>query len=120
MNTAQPQRTWDKVESITSLCLLVVLVSVIGCRLIFAPWWPMPVLDLVASSIAVALITASLWVARHRRSWRLWVVAYASATQLVPMVCRTPALILPLVGALVPVAVLLVCLAALSKKKPAH
>lgn len=117
MNSAsKPQGSWDKVEKITSLCLLTVLVSFIGCRLLFAPWWPLPALDFALSLLAVVLVTGSFWFARHSRSSRLWVIGCASATQLVPMVCREPALLLPLLGALIPVSILLLCLATLSKK----
>jgi hypothetical protein len=66
--------------------------------------------------VALALILASFWFARHSRRWRLAITAFAGATQLVPMVVRNPLLLLPLLGALIPVAILVGCLVALSKK----
>jgi hypothetical protein len=109
---------WAKVEQTTSLCLQLVLLSFIGSRLSFAAWWPLPTLDFVVSALAVLLLAISLRVARGRpqRTWRLGVIAYASATQLLPMVCREPALLLPLLGALIPVVILAGCLFALSRK----
>lgn len=114
------QGRWSKVESTTSLCLQLVLLSFIGSRLAFAAWWPLPALDFVISAIAVLLLAISLRFARARsqRGWRLGVIAYASATQLVPMVCREPVLLLPLLGALIPLAILAGCLFALSRKPP--
>ncbi len=119
MNTpSPPPGSWDKVERITSLCLIVSLLSFIGSRLVFAVWWPMHPLDFVISSIAVVLLTVSFWFAPHRRSWRLAVIGYAGATQIAPMVWREPALLLPLLGGLIPVGILLGSLIALSKKRP--
>jgi len=68
------------------------------------------------SVIALVLVVGSFWFARHSRRWRLWIIAFASATQLVPMVIRQPVLLFPLLGALIPVAILVGCLVALSKK----
>ncbi len=117
MNTPAPARgTWDKVEFYTSYFLLLVLASVIGTRLGFDGVWQMPTLDLVLSITALLLVIGSFWFARQRRRWRLWIIAFASATQLVPMVVREPVLLLPLLGALIPVAILVGCLVALSKK----
>ena len=112
------EERWAKVEQTTSLCLQLVLLSFIGSRLAFAAWWPLPTLDFVISALAVLLLVISLRVARGRlqRGWRLGVIAYASATQLVPMVCREPVLLLPLLGALIPVVILAGCLFALSRK----
>jgi len=115
MNTPPPQASWGKVEKITSLCLISTLLAFIGSRLIFAVWWPMHTLDFTISTIAVALLVASFRFAARRR-WRIGVIAYASATQIVPMVVREPVLLLPLLGGLIPVAILLGCLIALSKK----
>ena len=109
---------WDKVEFYTSYFLMAVLASVIGTRLGFDGVWQMPKVDLVLSIIALLLVIGSFWFARHHRRWRLWIVAFASATQLVPMVVREPVLLLPLLGALIPVAILVGCLVALSKKRP--
>ena len=119
MNTPAPVRgTWDKVEFYTSYFLLAVLASVIGTRLGFDGVWRMPTVDLTLSIIALLLVAGSFWFARHRRRWRLWIIAFASATQLVPMVVREPVLLFPLLGALIPVAILVGCLMALSKKRP--
>ncbi|BFI95959.1 MAG: hypothetical protein RSP_14690 [Rhodanobacter sp.] len=109
-------RGWDKVEFWSSYFLLAVLGSVILTRLGFVGVWPMPVLDLVLGGIALALILASPWIARRRRDLRIGIVAYATATQLVPLSVRHPALLLPLLGALLPVAIMIWALFALSRK----
>ncbi|EIL96334.1 LrgA [Rhodanobacter thiooxydans] len=117
MNTpASGHGRWGRVEFYTSFFLLAVLATVIGMRLGFDGVWQMPVLDLDLSVVAMALVLASFWFARDSRRWRLAIVAFASATQLVPMVVREPILLVPLLGALIPVAILVVCLVALSKK----
>ena len=117
MNTqASGQGRWGRVEFYTSFFLLAVLATVIGMRLGFDGVWQMPVLDLDLSVVALALVLASFWFARRSRRWRLAIVAFASATQLVPMVVREPVLLVPLLGALIPVAILVGCLVALSKK----
>jgi len=110
------QGAWAKVEITTSYFLLVVLASVIGTRLGFAGVWKLPTPDLVLSSVALVLVLGSFWFARQRRSWRIAIIGFATATQLVPMVIREPVLLLPLLGALIPVAILLGCVLALSKK----
>ena len=115
MNTPA-QRGWDKVEYWSSYFLLAVLGSVILTRLGFASVWSVPTLDLVLGSIALLLILASPWIARHRRALRIAIVAYAAATQLVPVSVRHPAVLLPLLGALVPVAITIWALVALSRK----
>jgi hypothetical protein len=107
---------WDKVEFYTSYFLLVVLLSFIGTRLCFATVWQLPTIDLILSTIAVLLLIAAFWFGRTSRRWRLWTIGFASATQLVPMVIREPVLLFPLIGALIPVAILVGCLVALSKK----
>ena len=109
-------RGWDKVEYWTSRFLLAVLGSVILTRLAFATVWAMPTLDLVLGGIALLLILASPWIARRRRALRIAIVAYATATQLVPMSIRHPAVLLPLLGALIPVAITIWALVALSRK----
>jgi hypothetical protein len=115
MNT--PARTsWDKVEFYTSYFLMAVLASVIGTRLSFATVWQLPPLDLLLSIVALLLVLASFWIARKRRSWRLWIIAFATATQLLPMVVRHPATLFPLLGGLVPVLIMVWALAALSRK----
>ena len=117
MNTPAPTRgSWGRVEFYTSFFLLAVLATVIGMRLGFESVWHLPTLDLDLSVIALALVLASFWFARHSRRWRLAIIAFASATQLVPMVVREPVLLLPLLGALIPVGILVGCLVALSKK----
>ena len=119
MNTPAPVRgSWGRVEFYTSFFLLAVLATVIGMRLGFESVWHLPTLDLDLSVVALALVLASFWLARHSRRWRLAIIAFASATQLVPMVVRDPVLLLPLLGALIPVAILVGCLVALSRKKP--
>ncbi|MBE1161114.1 LrgA [Dyella acidiphila] len=117
MNT--PARTsWDKVEFYTSYFLMFVLASVIGTRLSFASVWQLPTLDLVLSITALLLVIASFWIARNRRSWRVWIIAFATATQLVPMVLRHPATLFPLLGGLIPVGIMVWALVALSRKGP--
>ncbi|HUH31927.1 MAG TPA: LrgA [Rhodanobacter sp.] len=111
-----PVRTWDKVEKSASYFLLFVLLCVLGMRLGFSGVWNVPTLDFVLSAMALVLVLASFWLARNHRAWRLSVIAFASATQLVPMVVREPVLLFPLLGALIPVAILVGCLVALSHK----
>ena len=114
--SAPAQRGWDKVEYWSSYFLLAVLGSVILTRLGFATVWSVPMLDLVLGSIALLLILASPWIARRRRGLRIAIVVYAAATQLVPMSIRHPAILLPLLGALIPVAITIWALVALSRK----
>jgi len=114
--TAPASRSWDKVEFYSSYFLMIVLASVIGTRLSFASVWEIPPVDMVFSIIALALVAASFWIARKRRSWRLWIIAFASATQLLPMVLRHPVLLFPLLGALIPVVIIVWALVALSRK----
>ena len=117
MNTVAPVRgKWDKVEFYTSYFLLLVLISFIGTRLAFAVVWQLPTIDFVLSVIAMLLVLASFWFGRHSRRWRLWTIGFATATQIVPMVIREPVLLFPLIGALIPIAILVGCLMALSKK----
>jgi uncharacterized membrane protein len=114
--TTPASRSWDKVEFYSSYFLMIVLASVIGTRLSFASVWEIPMVDLVFSVIALVLVLASFWIARKRRSWRLWIVGFATATQLVPMVVRYPATLFPLLGALIPVAITVWALVSLSRK----
>jgi hypothetical protein len=117
MNAPAPVRgRWDKVEFYTSYFLLLVLISFIGTRLGFATVWQLPTIDLVLSIVAALLVLACFWFGRHSRRWRLWVIGFATATQIVPMVIREPVLLFPLLGALIPIAILVGCLVALSKK----
>jgi hypothetical protein len=109
-------RGWDKVEFWTSYFLLAVLGSVILTRISLISLWSVPALDLVLGSIALLLICASPWIARRRRALRILIVAYATATQLVPMCVRHPAVLLPLLGALIPVVIMVWALFALSRK----
>jgi hypothetical protein len=110
------QGSWSKVEIVTSYTLLAILASIIGTRLGFAGVWALPTLDLILTSAALLAVLASFWFARNSRRLRFWVIGFASATQLLPMVIRQPALLLPLLGAAVPVAITLWALIALSKK----
>ncbi|WP_333679239.1 LrgA [Dyella sp.] len=114
--TAQASRSWDKVEFYSSYFLMIVLASVIGTRLSFTSVWEIPRLDMVFSIIALVLVLASFWIARKRRSWRLWIIGFATATQLVPMVVRYPVTLFPLLGALIPVAITVWALVSLSRK----
>jgi len=114
--TTPASRPWDKVEFYSSYFLMVVLASVIGTRLSFASVWELPTLDLILSTVALVLVVASFWIARKRRSWRLWIIAFATATQLLPMVLRYPATLFPLLGALIPVVIVVWALVALSRK----
>ena len=117
MNAPAPVRgKWDKVEFYTSYFLLLVLISFIGTRLAFATVWQLPTIDFVLSVIATLLVLACFWFGRHSRRWRLWTIGFATATQIVPMVIREPVLLFPLIGALIPIAILVGCLMALSKK----
>ena len=114
--TTPASRPWDKVEFYSSYFLMVVLASVMGTRLSFASVWQIPTVDLLFSIIALVMVVASFWIARKRRSWRLWIIAFATATQLLPMVLRYPATLFPLLGALIPVAVIVWALVSLSHK----
>lgn len=118
-SATQPGK-WDKVEKTTSQYLLAVLITVLGMRLGFDGVWKMPQLDFVLCVIALVLVVGSFWFARNHRGWRIAVIAFASATQLVPMIVRDPVLLLPLLGALIPVSVLFICIVALSKKGQAN
>ena len=109
-------RSWANVERSASLFLLFVLLCVLGMRLGFAWAWSMPTLDFCLSLAALVLVIGGLLAARNHRAWRRAIIAAAGATQLLPMVLREPVLLLPLLGALVPVAVLMACLVALSRK----
>jgi hypothetical protein len=115
MNTAAG-RSWNKVEFYTSYFLMAVLASIIGTRLSFAGVWQLPTVDLVLSVLALVLTLASFWIARKRRSWRLWIIAFATATQLLPMVLRYPATLFPVLGGLIPVGIMVWALVALSRK----
>lgn len=115
MNT-QARSSWDKVEFYTSYFLMFVLASVIATRLSFATVWVLPMVDLVLNVVALVLVVASFWIARKRRSWRLWIIAFATATQLLPMVLRDPVLLFPLLGGLIPVGIMVWALFALSRK----
>jgi len=118
--TAQPMpvatRSWNQVEKGASLFLLAVLLCILGMRLGFSGVWPMPRLDFDLSAVALVVVLASFWLARKHRGLRLGVIAFAAATQLVPMVVREPVLLFPLLGGLIPVAILIGCLVALARK----
>jgi hypothetical protein len=115
MNT-EARSSWGKVEFYTSYFLMFVLASVIGTRLSFASVWQLPTIDLIFNIIALILVIASFWIARRRRGWRLWIIAFATATQLIPMVIRYPATLFPLLGGLIPVIIMVWALIALSRK----
>ena len=109
-------RSWNQVEKGASLFLLTVLLCVLGMRLGFSGVWPMPRLDFDLSAVALVVVLATFWLALTHRGLRLLVIAFAAATQLVPMVVREPVLLFPLLGGLIPVAILIGCLVALSHK----
>ena len=111
-----PTRSWGQVEKSTSLFLLFVLLCVLGMRLSFSVVWPMPRLDFVLSAVALVLLVASFRMVLNHRNVRLCVIAFAGATQLVPMVVREPVLLFPLLAGMIPVAILIGCLIALSRK----
>ncbi|MGN6229198.1 MAG: LrgA [Dyella sp.] len=117
MNTST-RRSWDKVELFATVSLLVVLATVLITRLSFAEVWKLPTVDLVLTWMALALTALALWLGRKRRWLRIGAVAFGGATQLVPMVVRQPVLIFPLLGAIIPVIILAVSLALLSRKRP--
>ena len=112
------RRSWDKVELFATISLLVVLATVLITRLSFAEVWKLPTVDLVLTWMALALTALALWLGRKRRWLRIGAVAFGGATQLVPMVVRQPLLIFPLLGAIIPVIILAVSLALLSRKRP--
>jgi VIT1/CCC1 family predicted Fe2+/Mn2+ transporter len=112
------RRSWDKVELFATFSLLVVLATVLVTRLSFAEVWKLPPVDLVLTWMALGLTALALWLGRTRRWLRIGAVAFGAATQLVPMVVRQPVLILPLLGAIIPVIILAVSLALLSRKRP--
>jgi hypothetical protein len=112
------RRSWDKVELFATVSLLVVLATVLITRLSFAEVWKLPKVDLVLTWMALALTALALWLGRKRRWLRIGAVAFGGATQLVPMVVRQPVLIFPLLGAIIPVIILAVSLALLSRKRP--
>ena len=107
---------WDKVELTASYTLLTILATELLTRLGLFSMFPLPPVDLVLSLIATVLVIGAFWFARSSRKARFWIIGFASATQLVPMVVRQPILLLPLIGAAVPVAIMLWAMIALSKK----
>jgi hypothetical protein len=112
------RRSWDKVELFATVSLLVVLATVLITRLSFAEVWKLPPVDLVLTWMALGITALALWLGRRRRWLRIGAVAFGGATQLVPMVVRQPVLIFPLLGAIIPVIILAVSLALLSRKRP--
>ncbi len=107
----------SRVERVTSVCLIACLLAFIGTRLTFAIWWPLHLVEFFLSTIAVIALTASFWLPAQSSIWRIAVILYASATQLVPMVIREPILLLPILGATIPLIIVFGCLLALSKKE---
>ena len=112
------RRSWDKVELFATISLLIVLGTVLVTRLSFAEVWKLPTVDLVLTWMALGLTALALWLGRRRRWLRIGAVVFGGATQLVPMVVRQPVLIFPLLGAIIPVIILAVSLALLSRKRP--
>jgi hypothetical protein len=112
------RRSWDKVELFATFSLLVVLATVLITRLSFAEVWKLPPVDLVLTWMALGITALALWLGRRRRWLRIGAVVFGGATQLVPMVVRQPVLIFPLLGAIIPVIILAVSLALLSRKRP--
>jgi hypothetical protein len=112
------RRSWDKVELFATFSLLVVLATVLITRLSFAEVWKLPTVDLVLTWMALGLTALALWLGHRRRWLRIGAVVFGGATQLVPMVVRQPVLIFPLLGAIIPVIILAVSLALLSRKRP--
>ena len=115
-SASAPVRSWGQVEKGASLFLLCVLLCVLGMRLSFSGVWSMPRLDFWLSAAALAVVLASSRMVFKHRSVRLCVIAFAGATQLVPMVVREPVLLFPLLAGMIPVAILIGCLVALSRK----
>ena len=107
---------WDKVELTASYTLLTILATELLTRLGLFTMFPLPPVDMVLSLIATVLVIGAFWFARHSRKLRFWIISFAAATQLVPMVVRQPILLLPLIGAAIPVAIMLWAMIALSKK----
>ncbi|MDR3445443.1 LrgA [Dyella sp.] len=107
---------WDKVELTASYTLLTILATELLTRLGLITMFPMPTVDLLLSILATVLVIGAFWFARQSRALRFGIIAFAAATQLVPMVIRSPVLLLPLVGAAVPVGIMLWAMFALSKK----
>ncbi len=107
---------WNKVELTASYTLLTILATELLTRLGLVSMFEIPTVDLVLSIIATVLVIGAFWFARHSRARRFWIIGFASATQLVPMVIRQPVLLLPLIGAAIPVGIMLWAMIALSKK----
>ncbi|PXV61319.1 hypothetical protein SAMN04487785_104335 [Dyella jiangningensis] len=113
---AMSSTRWDKVELTASYTLLTILATELLTRLGLVTMFPMPMVDLVLSVIATVLVIGAFWFARQSRALRFGIIAFAATTQLVPMVIRSPVLLLPLVGAAIPVGIMLWAMIALSKK----
>ena len=107
---------WDKVELAASYTLLTILATELLTRLGLVSMFEIPTVDLVLSIIATVLVLGAFWFARRSRALRIAIIAFAAATQLVPMVVRQPVLLLPLLGAAIPVGIMLWAMVALSKK----
>lgn len=107
---------WDKVELTASYTLLTILATELLTRIGLFTMFPLPPVDMVLSLIATVLVIGAFWFARHSRKLRFWIIGFATATQLVPMVVRQPVLLLPLIGAAIPVGIMLWAMFALAKK----
>lgn len=122
MNTpAPPRRDWNHVEKIVSLTTIACLAAFIGSRLAFVEWWSVRPFDFVFSALALLLMLVVLIWLRRNLFWRLFSVVFAIASQILPMVVRQPVLLIPILGALIPIIVILWALIALSRKdRPRH
>ena len=109
-----------RIEKGASYFVLTILFLVTSTRLGFDDVWSLPLLDLVLTSTALVLVTATFWFGRTRRWLRLGTIAFAAATQLVPMLVREPKVLFPVLGALVPVLVAVGLLVMLSRKESQH
>ncbi|HET7371009.1 MAG TPA: LrgA [Gammaproteobacteria bacterium] len=114
MNESRPG---VRIEKGASYFLLTILFLATSTRLGFDDVWKLPLLDLVLTSVALALVILAFWFGRTRRWLRLGVIAFAAATQLLPMLIRQPAVLFPVLGALIPVLVAIGLLVLLSRKE---
>ncbi len=109
-----------RIEKGASYFVLTILFLVTSTRLGFYDVWSLPLLDLVLTSMALVLVIATFWFGRERRWLRLGAIAFAAATQLLPMLVREPKVLFPVLGALVPVLVAVGLLVMLSRKESQH
>jgi hypothetical protein len=107
----------DRIEKGASYFLLTILFLATSTRLGFYDVWQLPLPDLILTSVALALVIVAPWFGRTRRWLRLGVIAFAAATQLLPMLIRQPKVLFPVLGALIPVLVAIGLLVLLSRKE---